>query len=57
MNECDRCGKEYEERTVFIKQGEGLEWAIRKQKYEHLCEDCGERYWSGDFPGFKDSNS
>lgn len=52
MNICDKCGTAYEERTVLIKRSEGRDWKMRKAKYEHLCEDCDERYWSGDVNGF-----
>jgi len=57
MNVCDKCGTTYEERRVLIKKNGGREWARRKATYNHLCEDCGERYWSGDVNGFTDSDS
>jgi len=54
MHTCDRCGDEYEPRIVLIRDDftEIVEWARRKEKYEHLCEDCGNEYWEGEAPGF-----
>ena len=51
---CDKCGTEYEPYPVFIKNSfvEIAVWQERKEKFEHLCEDCDDEYWDGDTNGF-----
>jgi len=52
MPVCDNCGDEYKNRSVFITKGNLQDWVERRERFEHLCEDCEDEYWDGDTNGF-----